>query len=382
MFKGVYYIILYYIIMNIFCDAVAGYGDISLTLKILKRLNMFNNIKVLFYLRKNKQQLQNVISMINSFNIRDVEYIFLFEDTEYENKYRMDAFQNNMNTLLIIPQSNLTMTIYQSICEKFSDRKCHLPNNIIGITEYNVEDFNINEVHNPLIQLGFNKTGVLIEEDEISQIKSKNIETLNLKYKKKYNTDKLYLAYISEDTFESYLTLLSFFNEEQTNGYKIIAPTIKNTSKYDVDIYNKRLSQEEFRDLTYISNNPIGITGDQSFIDALILGKVCYYDKPFWKENMINELILLLRQNNLNLLADWYEFYDAEKFEELFEEAINFSDILFQTNLDTYDKIVGQITSIVNKKGGKKLNKTKRRKMNKITKSKKNKINRKLRRFK
>ena len=97
---------------------------------------------------------------------------------------------------------------------------------------------------------------------------------------------------------------------------------------------------------------------------------------------MINELILLLRQNNLNLLEDWYEFYDAEKFEELFEEAINFSDILFQTNLDTYDKIVGQITSIVNKKGGKKLNKTKRRKMNKITKSKKNKINRKLRRFK
>jgi len=365
--------------MNIFCDAVNGYGDISLTLKILKHLNMFNNIKVLFYLRKNEQQLQNVTSMINSFNIRDVEYIFLFEDTEYENKYRMDSFQNNMNTLLIIPQSNLTMTIYQNICEKFSDRKCDLPKNIIGITEYNVEDFNINEVRNHLIQLGFNKTGVLIEKDEISQIKSKNIETLNLKYKKKYNTDKLYLAYISEDTFESYLTLLSYFNEEQTNDYKIIAPKIKNISNYDIDIYNKRLSQEEFRDLTYISNNPIGITGDQSFIDALILGKVCYYDKPPWKEHMIDELILLLRQNNLNLLADWYESYDTENLEELVKEATKFADILFQTNLDTYDKIVGQITSIVNKKGGK-INKTKRRKINK--KTKKNKTNRKIRRFK
>jgi hypothetical protein len=45
--------------MNIFCDAVNGYGDISLTLKILKHLNkLFRNIKVLFYLRKHEQQLK------------------------------------------------------------------------------------------------------------------------------------------------------------------------------------------------------------------------------------------------------------------------------------------------------------------------------------
>jgi hypothetical protein len=97
---------------------------------------------------------------------------------------------------------------------------------------------------------------------------------------------------------------------------------------------------------------------------------------------MIDELILLLRKNNLNLLADWYESYDTENLEELVKEATKFADILFQTNLDTYDKIVGQITSIVNKKGGKRLNKTKRRKINKITKTKKNKTNRKIRRFK
>lgn len=358
--------------MNIFCDAVNGYGDISLTLKILKHLNkLFRNIKVLFYLRKQEQQLQNVINMINSFNIRDVEYIFLFEDTEHENKYRMNAFQNDMDTLLIIPQSNLTLTIYQSICEKFSDKKCNLPNNIIGITEYNVEDFNINEVYNNLIQLGFNKTGVLIEKDEIFNIKRKNVESLNSKYKKKYDTDKLYLAYISDETFESYLTLLSYFNEGH-DDYKIIAPKIKNTSNYDVDIYNKRLNQDEFRDLTYISLNPIGITGDQSFVDALVLGKVCYYDKPPWKEHMIDELIIMLRENNFNMLADWYESYDTENLEEVIKEANKFADMLFETNLDTYDKIIEQITTIIknNKKGGKrslnvKINKTKRRKLKK-----------------
>ena len=140
---------------------------------------------MLFYLRKQEQQSKNVRKMIDSFNIRGVEYIFLFEDTEHENKYRMDAFQNDMDTLLIIPQSNLTLTIYQSICEKFSDEKCNLPNNVIGITEYNVEDNNINEVQNDLIQLGFNKTGVLIDENEIFNINRKNVELLNSKYKKK-----------------------------------------------------------------------------------------------------------------------------------------------------------------------------------------------------
>lgn len=190
---------------------------------------------------------------------------------------------------------------------------------------------------------------------------------LILNIKKKYDTDKLYLAYISDETFESYLTLLSYFNEDH-DDYKIIAPKIKNTSNYDVDIYNKRLNQDEFRDLTYISLNPIGITGDQSFVDALVLGKVCYYDKPPWKEHMIDELILMLRENNLNMLADWYEFYDTENLEELIKEANKFADILFETNLDTYDKIIEQITTIIknNKKGGKRsLKKTKRRKLKK-----------------
>lgn len=171
--------------MNIFCDAVNGYGDISLTLKILKNsIPSSINTKVLFYLRKHEQNLKNVINMINSFNIRNVEYFFLFESTEYEQKYIMDSFQNNMEALLIIPQSNLTLSIYESICENYSHTTCSLPDTVIGITEYNVEDFNISDIDNPLIQLGFNKTGVLIEEKDILNIKRKNIKKLNSKYKK------------------------------------------------------------------------------------------------------------------------------------------------------------------------------------------------------
>lgn len=164
------------------------------------------------------------------------------------------------------------------------------------------------------------------------------------------------------------MTLLSYYNPG--HNYKIIAPKIKNTANYDVDIYNKRLKQEEFRDLTYISSNPIGITGDQSFIDALLLGKVCYYDKPPWKEHMIEELILLLRENKLNILADWYEYYDTENMEATVKEAEEFADILFETNLDTYDKITKQIKTIFkHKKGGKR--KTKRKRKGKKIRNKK-----------
>jgi hypothetical protein len=361
---------------HIFCDAVNGYGDISLTLKILKQLIMrVKNIKVLFYLRKQEQKQSIVINMIDSFNIRGVEYIFLFENEEIENKNRMEQFEENMESLIIIPQSNLTLTIYENICNKYNTSPCKIPDKLIGITEYNVEEYNISDVKNPLIKLGFNQTGVLIDKDAITQIKNKDANILKTKYEKQYKTDKLYLAYISEETFESYLTLLSYFNED--DNYVVIAPKIKNTNNYDVNIYNKRLTQDDFRNLTYISNNPIGVTGDQSFIDALILGKVCYYDKPPWKEHMIDELVTLLRQQNFNLLADWYESYETDNLDELTNEANTFSNMLLSQNLNTYDKIVELVLKTIQGINGGKIKKHDYRRFKKTNKKSNKKSNKK-----
>ena len=136
--------------LNIFCDAVNGYGDISLTLKItefLKKSNRFQNIKILFYLRNGEQNVNNVMSMIQKYELENVDNIFLYENEENDNENRMENFEKDMGCFIIIPQSNLTIDIYKKLCTNFNSKKeCIMPEKKIGITEYNVEGYNIDRI--------------------------------------------------------------------------------------------------------------------------------------------------------------------------------------------------------------------------------------------
>lgn len=217
---------------------------------------------------------------------------------------------------------------------------------------------------------------MLIDDNAISALKGQNTSDIKRKYIEKFNNsyegiNHLYLAYIGDNNILSYVYNLLNLSKSSANDTLIIAPKIsKNETEYNM--YTERLSQEEFREITYISENPIGITGDQSFIDALLLGKVCYYETPSWKENMIEKLVELLRDKyKYYKLANWYQWKsikeDTEEKEEekeedkegtmaeLETEAKNFAEKLKTDNAETYKKILDQILLVIkppSKEGG------------------------------
>ncbi len=347
-------------ILPFFCHATTGYGDIFLTLKIIN----FLDIKVfpcLFILLDDEvQQIGNVKEIIEN-NLKVRCNIAIYKHKKYILDGNLEAIKafitcvNNTKRLIITPQSNLSLSVLFNILNK-NNLNCNFKYdsdtsdtdlNILGILEYNDDNTN---VENKTINLGINEFGVFLNKrilkfntEKLNILKTKWLNYFKDKLKDKL-ISKIIVCYVIKEHINSFLILLSHIYKEEK--IVIIAGYADNSISIPDNFYliSERFPPKSFEELISISSNPIGVTGDQSLMDAISAKKIFYYDNPSWKENLNDNLIQYCIKHNFKTISNWLEEYGDENFNDINKEEVEkLTNQICEDYCTTEEKIIIEI---------------------------------------
>lgn len=295
----------------IFCDSPNGYGDVSLVIKILQNVEIYPG-RVIFLL--NDQDPKIVSQMVKEQLNVEVFNKITFNIMTNRN-INCVAFVHSQGTenVILIPQSNLTLTNYEQLL-----KKCRMTRktNVLGITEYNLEeDINTNEI----VRLGFNERGVFLPRQLNIDKRQKWLDYYRKKTGKKI--ERIILAYVMNESVQKFLTLVSYIYKDDIETIFIASRLQKPLLKVpgNITVVTERYSPDDFTELIYSADKPIGVTGDQSLMDCISACRIPYYDMPAWKELMYSELIAYTEYYNLDKYSKWLNEVGDEEFWSLKE---------------------------------------------------------------